>query len=654
MAITARGIRSPNLADIPDVPADMARMAADLENRLMWAQGSLASIPTPPSPNVQGWYYWATDDLSAGPNGSPYYYDGTAWRRLQGYYPSATQALALAGSFGTPSGTNKYVTSTDPRFGLSALSASQVKTVGENNQVAAGRFLVNADFTDMGLQVPAVLVNGNLLSDASGNGRPVSNKGTVSVGVPGINGSLAGGAFLYQGLTSQTIYIDDSGGADNLRIRTGSVACWFRTAKRGVQQILVSKSGAAAPNFGYFLTINTSNVISAQFSYDGTNQSILVGVTDVADDRWHFAMMTIDGAKLCLYVDGVLEGSMNTPSGLIFISTGPFNIGAMSGNGVTASLSPMFGRIAEVFVTPDVLGENQYRNLMCARIPHTLGTTPNRVFLNVRRRKRGGTLATTDFPSTPQRVYNLADTLNIGSDANGAAGTTATLANNVGTGVIQVVSGADGLAAKGAFLSGAHNGLSATDAGLPTTTGSRNFGIWFKCSTLATQGLIGWGTISTGDARMGILNTGLLFVNSAADSITGPFVADGQWHHAVVTEENTPIDGVKRKLYVDGRLVGGSLVLNSITLAGANRFRIAAAPDGTLPFTGDVDGAFVLGGTGALLPEQIRSVYNVGSLALAISPKDESDHVEAIGATSLLALFDTLEGTDQIDLQVAA
>ena len=56
-----------------------------------------------------------------------------------------------------------------------------------------------------------------------------------------------------------------------------------------------------------------------------------------------------------------------------------------------------------------------------------------------------------------------------------------------------------------------------------------------------------------------------------------------------MVEDNAAGDGVRRKLYFDGRLVGGSTVLNSITLAGANRFRIGAYADGTAPFTGQID-----------------------------------------------------------------
>jgi hypothetical protein len=109
---------------------------------------------------------------------------------------------------------------------------------------------------------------------------------------------------------------------------------------------------------------------------------------------------------------------------------------------------------------------------------------------------------------------------------------------------------------------------------------------------------------------------------------------------------------VKRKLYCDGRLIGGSTVLNSITLVGANRFRVGAAADGTLPWNGQISRAFVY--AGALTPEQVHVLYNVGSQTLAASPKTDGSHVEALETTGVLAQFAALEGTDLVDMSVVA
>jgi hypothetical protein len=165
--------------------------------------------------------------------------------------------------------------------------------------------------------------------------------------------------------------------------------------------------------------------------------------------------------------------------------------------------------------------------------------------------------------------------------------------------------------------------------------------------------MIGWGTIGTADARLLIaITTGNIFSQSGADAIQGPNVSDGLWHFAVTVEDNAAVDLVKRKFYLDGRLVGGSTVLTSLTLAGANRFRIGAAPDATQPFVGQTDGGFVY--AGSLTPEQVKLLYNIGSQQLAPSPKDDADNIEALELTRVLAHFDNIEGTELVDLAVIA
>jgi hypothetical protein len=91
-------------------------------------------------------------------------------------------------------------------------------------------------------------------------------------------------------------------------------------------------------------------------------------------------------------------------------------------------------------------------------------------------------------------------------------------------------------------------------------------------------------------------------------------------------------------------------VLNPITLSGTQYFRIGANPDGSSPFAGQIDGAFVCGY--ALTGDQVRTLYAKGSQALAPSPKNAGDHVEAMDATNVYATFDTLDSQHQIDLQV--
>ena len=290
-------------------------------------------------------------------------------------------------------------------------------------------------------------------------------------------------------------------------------------------------------------------------------------------------------------------------------------------------------------MTTDVLSPEQVRLLYCAKLAHGLSYTPTTVTLGVRRRRRGGPLVVADFPTQPLRLHNFT----AGSLGDEGSGNVA-LTNN---GAALSVVGGDGTR-EGAYAFSSQS-LSSTDAGLPAGTATRSYGCWLKYTGVQTGNIIGWGTTTTGDVRL-MISASVLNAFNGSDTIAVTLYNDGLWHQAVVVENNEAGDGVKRKLYLDGALVGISTVLNPITLAGANHFRIGANPSGEGFFFGQVDGAFVCGY--ALTAEQIAALYAKGSQALGPSPKSPGTHVELIDATNVYATFDTLETQNTIDLQV--
>lgn len=530
----------------------------------------------------------------------------------------------------------------------------QVRDVGDVGQIRAGRPLTVADFTGIGLATPLLLANLTTLAGAGsnlGSGGNLTNKGAV-VTAPGIRGA-AGEAAQFAGSTAQALYITDTGAADPFRIRTGSWGSWFRAAKRGVGQGLISKWPSVAGQRVFYVELSINNALTGYISTTGSDVPAAAGVSDVCDDRWHFVVVSYDGTRIRMYLDGAPEGSSAAVAGSMFSGSGPFNIGGSAADAATATSLPMYGRVDEAFLLSDVLSDDQVRYLYCASLAHIMPVTPKRLWLGVRRQKRGGPLVIGDFPSTPSRLYNFTAgaVANEASDANGAAGSTATLLPNPGTGVIADIAGPDGKAASAKNFSGAHTGLSATDAGLPAALTPRSYGIWLK-TVGANASVVGWGTTTTGGAEMKYQTTGGILAQSGADTIVGPRVDDGLWHHVFVVEDNAAADGVKRKLYLDGRVVGGSTVMNTITLAGANRFRIGAAPDGTAPFTGQLARPSVF--SGALTSDQVRALYNKGSQALGYSPKAGEDHVEEFEPVRGLVVFDALEACDLVDLAVTA
>jgi Concanavalin A-like lectin/glucanases superfamily len=590
----------PTPTDSVDVPRDVQALANNLDPKAsIFAQGTAAARP---AAGIAGRFYYATD------TGVLSYDSGTDW--------------IASGAGGGES---------------SVLTQAAVLDVGMANQVRAGHQLAVADFTALGLSAPLGLWNLSDVNDSSGSGRNLTNKGGVPFGV-GING-LAATAAVFAGSTGQALYIADTGAADPFRIRTGSWGCWLRTAKRGTTQVALSKWGGTVATSLFNVFVSSANVVAAQVG-DGTTTYAGAGVSDVADDRWHFALVTHDGTALRLYVDGMLEASVS--AAVIVNGAAPINVGGQAADASTANGAPFYGRVDEAFVTADVLSEDQVRALYCVKLAHGYAGTPMRVSLNVRRRRRGGALAVADFPTQPLRLHNFTGG-SLGDEGSGGVA----LVNNGGALSVAAADGALG----GAFSFAGAQSLSATDAGLPAGTAARSYGCWFKTTLIAGVGLYGWGTFPTADARQSITSSGAIACYSGADAVAGPFVCDGQWHFSVVTEDNAAGDGVRRKLYVDGRLVGASTVLTSLTLAGANRLRIGANPTGADPFTGQIDGAFVCGY--ALTFEQVAALYAKGSQALALSPKNAGDHVEAIDATNVLATFDMLDSTAQVDLGVA-
>lgn len=533
---------------------------------------------------------------------------------------------------------------------LTVLSSVPVLEMGVPNQIRAGRQLTPADFGNLGLSVPIALWNLSDLSDTSGNGRSLSNKGAVTFN-NGILG-VASNAAQFAGSTAQVLYISDTGVNDPFRIKVGTWGCWFKCSKKGTNQYILSKMGPTglAPVVCWAsLILTTSNGTNyGTYACDGTTGFGVTGLTDVSDDRWHFGVSTYDGTQLCAYLDGQIESQLKSNGLLINQSAAvPVNIGGYGGDAGSPSVAPFFGRVDEVFVTSDVLNEDQVRNLYCARIGHTLGAIPSRLTLNIRRRRRGAAVIPVDFPTLPSRLHNFS-----AGSLSDEGSNNIVLTNNGGS---VSVAGVDGSVGNAFNFSGTSQYLSSTDAGLPAALATRSYGCWIKSGSSAAQVAMIWGGASGWSNIQ--LNTGLIysleFNGSVQDTITGPFIGDGHWHHIVVVGDNAPVpnDGTKRKLYVDGRLIATSTVLYSIVGVGANGFRIGAHYNTTGLFVGQIDGVFVY--PGALTAEQISVLYNKSLISFSPSPKNVGDHVEAMSSNDLLVAFDSLDSAWRVDLAVA-
>jgi hypothetical protein len=533
---------------------------------------------------------------------------------------------------------------------LQVESFRPVLDVGMANQIKAGRQLTPQDFANIGVKIapdpnPGLLALWNLsnANDSSGLGRHLTIKGGVPFGV-GINGQPSTAA-VFSGAASQALYLPDGGASDPIRLRAGTFGCWHRTAKRGTANYFFVRSNVASGTWSWYIGVQTNGTLIWSVFDGATSLNSLNAwtVTDLCDDRWHFVVCTVDGTMLRAYIDGNYEGGRQSSLNLSMYN-GPAvtTIGGYAGDQPSTS-NPSYGRVDEAFICKDVLNEDQIRNLYAAQIPHALGSVPNIVRLGVRRKKRG-VLAVSDFPSQPLRLYNLTDGSLVDQGSQNAPLT-------LGAGTIFDVAGADGVGNGAKHFVGAHGGLRATEVGLGfTALQARSHGCWFKSNAYGVGGtMYSWGS----DERLQVSATNNYSAYNAPDmiSVPSPMVLDGLWHFGIMVEDPNPADGIKRRLYCDGRVVGISTALNAITVgSSATGFAIGMNATSGGQWIGDLDAVFVY--NGALTHDQVLKLYHAGAEELGVSPKDEAEHIESVELGRLLVVMDGIESTDSIDLAV--
>lgn len=525
---------------------------------------------------------------------------------------------------------------------VEVLMEQYVLDVGIPGQIRAGRELRLEDFEHFGLDAPTGLWNLSNFNDSSGNNRHLNEKGSVSQ-ARGING-LDSTAALFFGQPTDALYIVDTGASDPFRVRTVSFGAWIRTSKSGgtAYQAVIGKRSSTAGQYGYWLRINPAATISFGISSTGSDALEITSLSKLCDDRWHFVVGTFDGNLQELYVDAVLEASQ-LRSALIFGSSAPLNIGAVGADASANGTEPNFGRIDEAFVTSEILTEDRIHNLYCARIPHTLAAMPTRVSLNVYSSCKGASLIPADFPFAPLRLYNFS----AGSLGNEGSHGVAGVLENVGGAVS--VAGVDGTKNNAFNFSGTQR-LTGTDANLPDGLESVSYGCWVKTANAsATMYIITWGTTNDSNDTRLYMVAGSLYFGSGTEEVAGPFIADGKWHFIAVVQENAATDGLKRKLYLDGRLVATSTGLQSVTLG--NKFYIGMNLASSQNFSGQVDAVFVT--DIPLTFDEITKLYIKTMVEHMPSPKNAGDHIMELLEDDILATFDTLDISNRVNLTVA-
>jgi hypothetical protein len=125
---------------------------------------------------------------------------------------------------------------------------------------------------------------------------------------------------------------------------------------------------------------------------------------------------------------------------------------------------------------------------------------------------------------------------------------------------------------------------------------------------------------------------------------------DGFPHFWVAVWDPAAADGQKRKIYLDGRMVGADTSLASIASGGT--MWIGGLTNTAEPYKGLLDGLFAT--DYALTPEVVAALFAVGSRALGGSQYPAGDLVEAADATNLYLLANLMAPQNLLDLKVAA
>jgi len=109
-------------------------------------------------------------------------------------------------------------------------------------------------------------------------------------------------------------YVKDS---EAFRLDQFSIAAWFKTSNTDpTVSFLVNKGGfgseAQGENMNYGIWLTYQGHLQAGFEAIDSSNYFVTSKKPVNDNKWHYATVTYDGSILKLFMDGVLDASINT------------------------------------------------------------------------------------------------------------------------------------------------------------------------------------------------------------------------------------------------------------------------------------------------------------------------------------------------------
>jgi hypothetical protein len=184
------------------------------------------------------------------------------------------------------------------------------------------------------------------------------NDGTLQNGVTFSSG-IVGRAFKFDG-TSGYVSVENS--ANLMLINAITIEAWFKTRSTSGQAILYKHGADGDRSYG----LQIVNQMADFFVVSGGVTRNHLGVTNVADGRWHYIVGVFDGPTLRheLYVDGVLENNLTPSYNSIDVSTVPIWIGAGAGTTSAAPNVAFFsGSIDEVAIFDRALSAREIASI---------------------------------------------------------------------------------------------------------------------------------------------------------------------------------------------------------------------------------------------------------------------------------------------------
>lgn len=128
------------------------------------------------------------------------------------------------------------------------------------------------------------------------------------------------------------------------------VSLWFKTSVI-TSDIQIMLQGAYV-GFGIYVAPNSGKVMGF---FDGSSTNALESSTSLTDNEWHHVLIQYDGTTTYMYIDGVLDGTLQEPfyqgNGTLFIGKSSWDI------------MPYTGELNEIRIYNRTLSENEIKEL---------------------------------------------------------------------------------------------------------------------------------------------------------------------------------------------------------------------------------------------------------------------------------------------------